>query len=51
MTNTSTTFSTSKQFDLVGAVVLILAVVAVWWLARGIRRKGAAKGGDRKDKK
>ena len=26
-------------------LLLILAVVAVWWLARGIRRKGAAKGG------
>ena len=24
-------------------LLLILAVVAVWWLARGFRRKGAAK--------
>jgi uncharacterized protein len=24
-------------------LLLILAVVAVWWLARGVRRKGRAK--------
>ena len=24
-------------------LLLILAVVAVWWLVRGLRRKGAAK--------
>jgi len=25
-------------------LLLILAVVAVWWLAKGFRRRGAAKG-------